>query len=122
MLFKKDDRYDACISADVNKETTVNIFKENVNRSCDAGNSTKESKFSKPFMKFDHVNAMSLYPKLDEINAVVVKHDCDVFCVRETWLGEQIKDNDWEIPDYNIYRKDREAVYVFISRTISPLK
>ena len=54
-----------------------------------------------------HVNARSLYPKLDEINAVVVKHDFDVFCVSETWLGEQFKDNDLEIPDYNIYRKDR---------------
>ena len=36
-----------------------------------------------------------------------MKHDCDVFCVSETWLGEQFKDNDLEIPDYNIYRKDR---------------
>ena len=85
----------------------VNIFKEKVNHSCDAGNSSKESKFSKPCVKFGHVNARSLYPKLDEINAVVVKHDFDVFCVSEKWLGEQFKDNDLEIPDYSIYRKDR---------------
>ena len=57
--------------------------------------------------KFGHINVRSLYPKLDEINAVVVKHDFDVVCVSETWLGEQFKDNDVEIPDYNIYRKDR---------------
>ena len=100
----------ACIPADVNKETTmftVNVFIEKVNRSHEAGNSTKESKFSKPCFKFGHVNARNLYPKTDEINAVVVKHDFDVFCVSETWLGERFKDNDVEIPDYNIYRKDR---------------
>ena len=86
---------------------TVNVFREKVNRSHEAGNSTKESKVSKPCFKFGHVNARNLYPKTDEINAVVVKHDFDVFCVSETWLGERFKDNDVEIPDYNIYRKDR---------------
>ena len=86
---------------------TVNILKEKVNRSREAGNSTKESKFSKPCIKFGHVNARSLYPKLDEINDVVVKHDFDVFCVSETWLGERFKGKDVGIPDYNIYRKDR---------------
>ena len=92
LLLKKDDHYDACIPADVIKETTmfpVNIFKEKVNRSREAGNGTKESKFSKPCIKFGHVNARRLYPKLDEINAVVVKHDFDVFCVSEKWLGER---------------------------------
>ena len=46
LLFKKDDHYDACIPADVNKETTmfsVNIFKEKINRSCDSGNSSKRA-------------------------------------------------------------------------------
>ena len=65
LLFKGDDHYDACIPADFNKETTmfpVNIFKEKVNRSREAVNSTKESKFSKPCIKFGHVNARSLYP------------------------------------------------------------
>ena len=129
LLFKRDDHYDACIPADFNKETTMfpaNIFKEKVNRSHEAGNSTKESKFSKPRIKFGHVNARSLYPKLDEINAVVVKLDFDVFCVGETWLGERFKDKDVEIPDYNIYRKDRVdalggCVCIYI-KTISPLK
>ena len=110
LLLKKDGHYDACNPADVNKETNmfpVNIFKEKVNRSCDAWNSTMESKLSKPCIKFGHVNARSLYPKLDEIISVVVKHDSDVFCVSETWLGEQFKDNDLKIPDFNLYRKDR---------------
>ena len=110
VLFKKDDHYDACIPADANKETTmfrVTTFKEKVNRSCDGENSIKESKFSKPCIRFGHASARSLYPKLDEINAVVVKQDFDVLCVSDMWLGEQFKDNDLEIPDYYIYRKDR---------------
>ena len=94
------------------KKTTmfpISIFQEKGNRSYDAGNSTKESKFSKPCIKFGHVNARSLYPKLDEINAVVVKHDVDVFCIGETYTGRI---------DLMLW----EAMYVFISRTISPLK
>ena len=129
LLFKKDDHYDACIPADVNKEATmfpVNIFKEKVNRCCDAGNSSKESKLSKPCIKFCHVNARSLYPKLDGINAVVVKHDFDVFCINETWLGDNLRTMTWKFLTITYIGRIElmlwEAVYVFISRAISPLK
>ena len=67
----------------------------------------KERKLPKVKIKFGHVNARSLYPKLDEIHTVVKKHDFDVFCVCETWLGDQYKNNDVSIPGYNIFRKDR---------------
>ena len=67
----------------------------------------KERKLPKVKIKFGHVNARSLYTKLDEIHTVVKKHDFDVFCVCETWLGDQYKNNDVSIPGYNIFRKDR---------------
>ena len=42
-----------------------------------------------------------------EIHTVVKKHDFDVFCVCETWLGDQYKNDDMFIPRYSKFRKYR---------------
>ena len=53
------------------------------------------------------MNTRSLYPKIDEIRCIVDKNDFDIFCVSETWLHQNIKDDEIYIQGYNIFRKDR---------------
>ena len=112
LLYKKEDYYDACTPSHVTEETStlsVNVSERQGNHSCDVESSSTENKFSEYNIKFGHVNARSLYPKLDEINYIVMKHDFDIFCISETWLGDQFKNSDVDIPDYDIYRKDRDG-------------
>ena len=66
-----------------------------------------------------HLNIQSLYMssitnyqriKLDEvISTFVVEKEIDLICMSETWLHDQIDDNQVEIPGYQrIFRKDRK--------------
>ena len=122
LLYKKEDHYDACTPSQVTEETStlsVNVSETQGNHSCSVEGSSTDNKVSEYDIKFGHVNARNLYPKLDEINAIVMKHDFDIFCIRETWPGDQFKNSDVDIPDYNIYRKDKDGalcggVYIYI--------
>jgi exonuclease III len=66
-----------------------------------------------------HMNVCSLYMssikhnprvKIDEIiSTLVVDKDVDILCISESWLHDQIKDKDIEIPGYQTpLRKDRK--------------
>ena len=57
--------------------------------------------------KLGSLNIRSLCPKIEELQLFVKSYDFDVFSVNETWLDESVNDDEIEIPDYKILRKDR---------------
>ena len=65
--------------------------------------------------------ARSLIPKLDELRLECVNRQPDIVCIVETWLDDTVSDNELLLPDYQIYRYDRNrhgggvAIYVHIS-------
>jgi hypothetical protein len=66
-----------------------------------------------------HVNVQSLYlrigyhrRKIDEIHTALVNDaKIDIICLSETWLDNNINDDDLKIPGYTIRRKDRTYNY-----------
>ena len=52
-------------------------------------------------------NVMSLAPKIDEVNSVVINANFDVVCITETWLQSHIPDSVVAINGYNLIRRDR---------------
>ena len=54
-----------------------------------------------------YFNARSLLPKLDLLKAEVVAHNPSVICIVESWLSENIDDNEISIDNYHITRLDR---------------
>ena len=58
-------------------------------------------------LKFLHLNAQSLYPKLSEITYVVLDLTIDCLSINETWLNASFADNEISIPGYTLFRKDR---------------
>ena len=79
-----------------------------------------------------HVNMRSLKPqtstKLDELHSTVcIDKTFDIICISETWLDNTIMDSDIDLPDYKIFRKDRNrhgggvAIYVHDSLPVRKL-
>ena len=68
-----------------------------------------------------YYNARSLYPKLDELRAQLLIQKPHLICIVETWLSDDIADNELALHDYQIHRLDRNrhgggvALYVHIS-------
>ena len=64
-------------------------------------------------LKLCHVNMRSLIPgdrsiKIDELHSTLcMEHKFDLICITETWLDNNITDESVSIPDYQIFRKDR---------------
>ena len=57
-------------------------------------------------------NVMSLAPKIDEVNSVVINANVDVVCITETWLQSHIPDSVVAINGFNLIRRDRkEAIH-----------
>ena len=54
-----------------------------------------------------YYNARSLIPKLDELRLECVNRQPDIVCIVETWLDDTVSDNELLLPDYQIYRYDR---------------
>ena len=54
-----------------------------------------------------YYNARSILPKLDELHAAVLSQKPDLICIVETWLCEDVSDNELSLPDYQLYRLDR---------------
>ena len=55
-----------------------------------------------------YYNARSLLPKLDELSATIEAHDFpDVVCIVESWLCRDIREQEIAIPNYNVFRHDR---------------
>ena len=58
-------------------------------------------------MKILYANARSLLPKIDELRAVVYSDHPDIVCVVETWLSEEISNDEIFIEGYACFRHDR---------------
>ena len=54
-----------------------------------------------------YYNARSILPKLDELQANVLLQKPDIICIVETWLSEDVMDNELLLPDYQVHRLDR---------------
>jgi hypothetical protein len=52
-------------------------------------------------------NARSIFPKLDELSAILATTPVDVVAITESWLYDQIDDSLVSIDGFNIFRKDR---------------
>ena len=65
-----------------------------------------------------YYNARSLLSKIDELRLVYEAMKPDVICVVETWLDNDIVDNELILPNCQLFRKDRNrqgggvAIYV----------
>lgn len=76
------------------------------------------------FPSFLLLNARSLVPKLDELNAIATAHRPSVIIVTESWLNEEISSNQILLTDYACpYRQDRNdkkggGVCVYVSSDV----
>ncbi len=52
-------------------------------------------------------NARSILPKLDELRACVLSQKPDLVCIVESWLSEDVTDNEILLPDYQVHRLNR---------------
>ena len=72
-----------------------------------------------------HINSRSLCPsdktrRIDEIHSILcLKERFDIICIGETWLKSSIPDDAVSLPDYQLFRNDRQnkmgggvAIYV----------
>ena len=79
-------------------------------------------------IKTIYINIRSICNKFDEFKLIVEELKPDIICITETWLNNTIIDNEIELINYCLYRKDREirrgggiAVYINKTRLISEL-
>lgn len=69
-------------------------------------------------LKFCHINAQSLKPKIDECRNIFAESEIDIICVSETWFLPCMNDDLFSIKGYRLFRADREehaggvAIYV----------
>ena len=54
-----------------------------------------------------YYNAKSIVPKFDELCASCVAYKTDILCIVETWLNEDISNEQLDIPGFTLHRKDR---------------
>ena len=69
------------------------------------------------------LNSRSLINKFDLLQSLVFSKSLYVICITETWLNNQILDNEIIPQNYKIYRRDRESrgggVLIAISEDIN---
>ena len=53
-----------------------------------------------------YYNAKSLIPKMDELRAIVESQRPSVICIVETWLSNEIRDQEISLPEYQVIRLD----------------
>ena len=66
-----------------------------------------------------YYNARSLLPKLDDMLATVSILNPHIICVVETWLSSEVKNNEIDVPGFQLYRHDRNhhggGVLIYVS-------
>ena len=58
-------------------------------------------------LKIGFINIHYLEPKRDQLQHYILKHDFDILALAETFLNENITNNQIHINGYNFFRKDR---------------
>ncbi len=74
------------------------------------------------FLVIEHTNARSLLASMSEIRLLVINRNIDILCVSETWLLPRTPDNYIHIPDYNVYRCDKNyggGVCVYVKNCLA---
>ena len=70
-----------------------------------------------------YYNARSLLPKLDELRVCALSQKPDIICIVETWLSEDVTNNEILLPDYQVHRLDRNrhggGVLVYAHNSLS---
>lgn len=70
-----------------------------------------------------HLNAQSLFMKIDEFRGMFVDSNVDVVCVTETWFKTDVADEVYALKGYRLLRGDRPnriggGVAIYIRNTI----
>ena len=60
-------------------------------------------------LQIDHLNIQSLRNKLDELRLFCNEYKLHILSLNETWLDENISDDELQLTGYNIIRKDRDS-------------
>ena len=73
-----------------------------------------------------YYNARSLMPKMDELHTIVESQRPSVIiilCVVETWLSEEVSDQEFSLFEYQVIRLDRNrhggGIVIFVHNAIS---
>ena len=61
-------------------------------------------------LKCYHLNIHSLRNKMDELCLFCNEYKPHVLCLNETWLDENISDEELRLRNYNIIRRDRDCL------------
>lgn len=63
-------------------------------------------------IKIGHINIRDLLSKSkkDDITSLSQSLNFDVFCVSESWLTDEISDDEIQIPNYHVLRADRPGI------------
>ena len=62
--------------------------------------------------KIAHINIHSLINKFDELCVLIKYTDVDILCITETWLDNNIYDNEITIENYDLFRKSELNVSI----------
>ena len=70
-----------------------------------------------------YYNARSLIPKMDELRTIVESQRPSVICVVETWLSEEVSDQEISLSEYQVTRLDRNrhggGIVIYVHNAIS---
>lgn len=67
---------------------------------------------SQDFIKVIHVNINSARRKLDLITNYVEEQSPSIFALTESWLDSGLPSSDYKIPEYEIFRNDRDLTVI----------
>ena len=70
-----------------------------------------------------YYNARSLIPKMDELHSIVESQRPLVICIVETWLSDEIRDQEISLPGYQVIRLDRNrhggGILIYVHNAIT---
>jgi exonuclease III len=74
-------------------------------------------------LKMAHLNVNGIRSKLDQVRLLVSESGLDLLCLNETKIDESVSDADISIPNFDIYRRDRNkhggGVLIYVSSRIN---
>jgi len=73
---------------------------------------TKNCKTLPKGIRIGHVNARDICSKTkkDDTKSIIFQYDFDIFGISESWLTQAISTSEFEIPNYNLIRHDRDNI------------
>ena len=65
--------------------------------------------FKRRGLHFLHINLRSMLSKISELRLIAQNSNAAVIGVSETWLDSSVRDSEISIPNYTVFRKDRNS-------------